>query len=279
LQAEDLDFRRRGNDDDEIESEERERAQRKKLNEEFEAFTKAVEHAAKDQIEFDIPYRELGFQGAPAKANVSLYPTVHCLVNLTETPFFIMTLDEVEIAHFERIQYGLRNFDLSFVYKDYSRTVTRICAIPIQYLEPIKNWLDKMDIIFSESRVNFDWGKVITEVREQIKNNPREFIEDGGWSFLQPGSSEDGEEGSEVDDDSVFEASGDETDEEISEDGDVDDEEGSDFGDDEEEGFSDEMEDLVDEDEDEDGKEDEDSRDAKRKKMANPPLATKKVKK
>jgi nucleosome binding factor SPN SPT16 subunit len=111
LQAEDLDMRRRGNDDDEIEAEEREKAQRKKLNEEFEAFTRAVESAARDQIEFDIPYRDLGFQGAPSKACVNLYPTVHCLVNLTDAPFFIMTLEEIEIAHFERIQVII-NFNL-----------------------------------------------------------------------------------------------------------------------------------------------------------------------
>lgn len=115
LQAEDLDIRRRGNDDDEYEQEERERAQRKKLNEEFRSFTRAVEAAAKDQIEFDVPYRELAFEGAPFKSSVKLYPTVHCLVNLTDTPFFIMTLDEIEVAHFERVQ--VRKF---FVFKRFN---------------------------------------------------------------------------------------------------------------------------------------------------------------
>jgi len=143
LQAEDLDMRRRGNDDDEYEQEERDRRQRKKLNDEFLNFTRAVEAAAgKDQIEFDKPYRELAFQGAPSKSNVYLYPTVHCLVNLSEPPFFIMSLDEVEVAHFERVQYSLRNFDLCFIYKDYSKPVIRICAIPANYLEGIKNWLE-----------------------------------------------------------------------------------------------------------------------------------------
>ena len=102
LQAEDIDIRRT-NDDDEMEQEERERAQRKKLNEEFQSFIRLVESQAKDQIEFDVPYKELKFEGAPNKANVMLYPTVHCLVNLTETPFFIMNLEEIEVAHFERI--------------------------------------------------------------------------------------------------------------------------------------------------------------------------------
>ena len=105
LQAEDIEMRKRStnNDDDEIEQEERERAQRKKLNEEFQSFIRLVESQAKDLIEFDVPYKELKFEGAPNKANVMLYPTVHCLVNLSETPFFIMNLEEIEVAHFERI--------------------------------------------------------------------------------------------------------------------------------------------------------------------------------
>jgi len=192
LQAEDIDMRRRpGNDDDEMEQEERERAQRKKLNEEFVAFTKAVEAQAKDQVEFDIPYRELGFEGAPNKANVMLYPTVHCLVNLTESPFFIMPLDEVECAHFERITLGLKNFDLSYIYKDYAKPVTRVCAVPMSYLEPIKNWLDKMDIVYSEGQLNMDWKNVMAEVRKKIEMDPQSFISEGGWDFLQEESDDE----------------------------------------------------------------------------------------
>mmetsp|Transcript_4706 Transcript_4706/g.3897 ORF Transcript_4706/g.3897 Transcript_4706/m.3897 type:complete len:88 (+) Transcript_4706:1164-1427(+) len=87
-----------------------------------------------------------------------------------------MSLDEVEIAHFERVQFGLRNFDLTFVYKDYLKPTTRICAIPLSYLEPIKNWLDKMDILFSESKVILDWNKVLATVRDEIKTKPKEFL-------------------------------------------------------------------------------------------------------
>jgi len=255
LQAEDLDTRRRGgHDDDEYEQEEKERAQRKKLNEEFLSFTRAVEAAAGDQIEFDKPYRELAFQGAPFKSNVYLYPTVHCLVNLSETPFFVLPLDEVEVAHFERVSYGLRNFDLNFIYKDYTKPVMRVCAIPSNYLEAIKNWLDKMDVIFSESVVNFDWNKILGEVRAQIRENVQNFVAEGGWDFLQPSASENGGDGGLEEGDSEFEASDDdfedESESEFSDDEDEDFEE-SDFDGDEEldeEGMSwDEMEDLAEE--------------------------------
>jgi nucleosome binding factor SPN SPT16 subunit len=46
-------------------------------------------------LEFDIPYRDLGFHGVPNREMVLIQPTVRCLVNLTETPFFIVELDRV----------------------------------------------------------------------------------------------------------------------------------------------------------------------------------------
>jgi len=30
-------------------------------------------------------------------------PTINCLVSLIDTPFFVLPLEEIEIAHFERI--------------------------------------------------------------------------------------------------------------------------------------------------------------------------------
>jgi len=47
------------------------------------------------------------------------------------------------------------------VNKDYDKPVIRIGAIPIENLEPIKNWLDKMDIIFSEGTLNLNWTNVM----------------------------------------------------------------------------------------------------------------------
>ncbi len=93
-------------------------------------------------LEFDIPYRELGFFGVPGRTSTFLMPTVHCLVQLLEPPFFVLTLDEVDIAHFERVQFSLKNFDLVFVYKDLTRQPAFISAIPVQNLDPTKDWLE-----------------------------------------------------------------------------------------------------------------------------------------
>ena len=53
-------------------------------------------------IEFDVPYRDLAFDGVPGKANVLLMPTSTCIVSLIESPFFVVSLEDIEIIHFER---------------------------------------------------------------------------------------------------------------------------------------------------------------------------------
>jgi nucleosome binding factor SPN SPT16 subunit len=61
------------------------------------------------RFEMDIPFRDLGFHGVPHRQLVLLQPTTDCLVYLSELPFFVVTLPEIEVAHLERVQHGLRN--------------------------------------------------------------------------------------------------------------------------------------------------------------------------
>ncbi|XP_008480361.1 uncharacterized protein DDB_G0283697-like [Diaphorina citri] len=100
-----------------------------------------VEHVTKQEIEFDTPFRELGFPGAPYRSTVLLQPTSGCLVNLTEWPPFVISLEDVELVHFERVQFQLKNFDMVFVFKDYHRKVVMINAIPMNMLDHVKEWL------------------------------------------------------------------------------------------------------------------------------------------
>lgn len=122
-----LDGTSRSTSRDEIEDEQAEAELRNKLNKEFQNFIKRVEEVSAQsgtELEFDIPYpicysshyiilyffliqyiyRDLGFWGVPFKSNVFLQPTVHCLISLIETPFFVLTLSEIEICSFERVQ-------------------------------------------------------------------------------------------------------------------------------------------------------------------------------
>lgn len=43
-------------------------------------------------LEFEVPFRELGFHGVPHRTNSFIMPTVNCLVELTEMPFTVLTL-------------------------------------------------------------------------------------------------------------------------------------------------------------------------------------------
>lgn len=95
----------------------------------------------KQEVEFDTPFRDLGFPGAPFRSTVLLQPTSGCLVNFTEWPPFVITLEDVELVHFERVQFHLKNFDMIFVFKDYQKKVVMVNAIPMNMLDHVKEWL------------------------------------------------------------------------------------------------------------------------------------------
>jgi nucleosome binding factor SPN SPT16 subunit len=191
IQSDDLEMRRRGGQDlDEIQQEQRERKYKEKLNHDFKHFVEAVQSVSNEELEFDIPYRELGFSGVPHKSNVFLMPSVNCLVNISDQPSFVITLNEIEVAHLERVQFALRNFDLVFVFKDYARPPAKITNIPAEFLEPIKDWLNDIDILYSESTNPLNWGNIMKEITRDLNS----FADEGGWNFLQDES--DSEAGS-----------------------------------------------------------------------------------
>ena len=109
----------------------------------------------------DIPFRELGFGGVPFRSNVTLQPSTDCLVFLSEHPVLVITLADVEIAHLERVQYGLNAFDLVFVMQDLKRAPIHINAVPAKSLEEVKEWLDSVDIPYSEGPVNLNWSQIV----------------------------------------------------------------------------------------------------------------------
>jgi nucleosome binding factor SPN SPT16 subunit len=188
--------RRNTTDRESIEEEHRERQLKQKLNKEFHTFAKKVEDKA--GFEFDIPYRDLEFSGTPFRSSVNLVPTVNCLVSLTEYPFFVMPLDEVEIVHFERVKFGLKNFDMVLVLKDYSKPVQTINSIPIDKLETLKDWLNQVEIPYFEGPMTLVWPKIMKTIREDSTWNP---WGEGGWaSFLDSGASDDEDDEPQEDD-------------------------------------------------------------------------------
>jgi nucleosome binding factor SPN SPT16 subunit len=44
-------------------------------------------------------------------------PTVNCLVELTQMPFTVVSLGDIEIVNLERVGFNLKNFDMAIVFK------------------------------------------------------------------------------------------------------------------------------------------------------------------
>ncbi|GAB1313985.1 FACT complex subunit spt16 [Madurella fahalii] len=211
-EATDIQFDETGNrkrkyrygDEDEFEAEQEERRRRAELDRLFKSFAEKIAEAGRNEgIEVDMPLREIGFNGVPNRSNVYIQPTTECLIQITEPPFMVITLDDIEIAHLERVQFGLKNFDLVFVFKDFTRPPAHINTIPVESLEDVKEFLDSSDIAYSEGPLNLNWSVIM----KTVTANPHQFFLDGGWGFLQNDSDdEDAEE--EEEEESAFELSG-----------------------------------------------------------------------
>ncbi|CAI2378197.1 unnamed protein product [Moneuplotes crassus] len=184
-QYDDIDTRNKRNttEMDELEQEQREIGLKKRLNQKFINFVGHIEKAAKEDsspLKFDVPYRELAFYGNTGRSIVKIMPTVNCFVNLIEFPFFVITIDEIEHVHFERVMLSLRNFDMIIILKDY-QTWFKIGSIPSNQLDPIKSCIDYFDIMFSEGPATLNWNNILDEIR----SNFARYLDDGAWSFLR----------------------------------------------------------------------------------------------
>ena len=105
-------------DEEEFEAEQEERRRRAALDREFKAFAEKVADAGKDEgVDVDIPFREIGFTGVPNRSNVLIQPTTDALVQLTEPPFLVITLNEIEIAHLERVQVSFNGESSAFLFR------------------------------------------------------------------------------------------------------------------------------------------------------------------
>lgn len=189
-------------DEEEFEAEQEEKRRRAQLDKEFRNFAEKIADAGKgDGLSVDMPFRDLGFNGVPSRSSVTIQPTTDCLVQLTEPPFLVITLSDIEVVHLERVQFGLKNFDMVVVYKDFTRPPAHINTIPVESLDSVKDWLDSVDIPYSEGPLNLNWATIM----KTVIADPHTFFKDGGWSFLDTEDSEDDD--AEESEESAFEVS------------------------------------------------------------------------
>ncbi|KAJ3477600.1 hypothetical protein NLG97_g8799 [Lecanicillium saksenae] len=238
-EATDIQFDETGNrkrkyrygDEDEFEAEQEERRRRADLDRLFQAFAQKIAEAGRNEgIEVDMPIRDLGFHGVPFKSNVFIQPTTDCLIQVIEPPFMVITIEDIEIAHLERVQFGLKNFDMVFVFKDFTRAPYAVNTIPVEFLDQVKDFLDSSDIAYSEGPLNLNWPTIM----KTVTADTHQFFVDGGWSFLQADSDDEGGE-DESEEESAFEVDDDDLDA-ASESSEDDSEYGSDASDDDDDG-------------------------------------------
>jgi nucleosome binding factor SPN SPT16 subunit len=225
-----LDNNKRNNYDiDELDEEQRERELKKKINSAFKEFNKKVEKIAKHyefNLEFDIPYIDLGFDGTCNKEMVFIMPSVRCLVNLTEIPFFVIDLSEVEHVHFERVDFATRNFDMTFIFYNHEILPRTIASIEMRNYEMIQEWLSDVAITYTFGAKSMTWKNVMEAVREDEhfydstdENGEPKEKSAIGWRILGAESDSEGDNEDEDDGDEEF-SSVDEEEESESEDSD-----------------------------------------------------------
>merc|ERR1712130_9786 len=171
-----------------------------RTNNQFKTFCERVEELAKQNgfnLEFDKPAMDLVFNGVPNKQSTNIYPTEHCLVALEDSPAFVIDTNDIEIAHFERVSYSLRNFDLVFVYKDFKKEPHRITTIPRENIDTLQDFLNWKNVLYSTGKINLDWKTLMSKIRTNLNG----FVESGGWDFLlEHDENAHNEEGEMIDD-------------------------------------------------------------------------------
>jgi nucleosome binding factor SPN SPT16 subunit len=204
-------------DPDELDEEQREREMRRRLNLAFKDFCMKLEKVASHfnyPLNIDVPFMKSAFEGNPHREMVRIVPTTHCLVNLTETPVFCVTINDIEHVHFERAGFTTKAFDVILIFKDWEKLPKAIGGIETKYMEVIQEWLNLVEITYTVSPNSLAWG----DVMQAIQADDRFWLDteaDGtkkpaGWSFLDMTEPDGDEEEEEEEESSYDEASDDE---------------------------------------------------------------------
>ncbi|KAI3971742.1 hypothetical protein MKW92_002929 [Papaver armeniacum] len=125
-------------------------------------------------------YGELHLKGHPAFSTIFVF-SYFTLVQLNHTPFTIVTLKEIEIVNLVQVGSEMEMFNMTIVFKNFELDVLQINSIPSAKRISIKQSLDLARVKYYENKQDFpDWASKL----EEIRANPKEFIDKGGWKFL-----------------------------------------------------------------------------------------------
>ena len=139
---------------------------------------------------------------------VFLQPTLNSLINVTETPFCCIPLDEIDHVHFERVTFSSKAFDIVLINKDFSKQPWRVDMIGNDDKESIQDWLTDMEISFTEGPMNLNWKSIMNTIQgdDRFYEDTEEDLvtpKEAGWEFLRM-SGGDSEESGESESESEF---------------------------------------------------------------------------
>jgi len=207
-------------DPDELDEEQREREMRRRLNAAFKDFCLKVEKVASHydhQLQIDVPFMKSAFEGTPFKEMVRIMPTTHCLINLTETPVFCLTISDIEHVHFERAGFTTKAFDIVLIFKDWNVAPKHVISIESKYMDIIQEWLNLVEITYSMGAQPMDWSEVMSAVKDDDRfwfdtEDDEVTRKPAGWAFLSVNDAEDygDEEGEEEEAESSYDEASDE---------------------------------------------------------------------
>ena len=161
---------------------------------------------------------KLGFWGKPFKEMAFIQPTSHCLVNLIESEFLVLPMDEIEHIHFERVVLGKsKTFDMVIILKSQMAldgsgdhiNVQKIEIIDQKYLDTIRYWIDAQpDLTFTYGPSSLNWVEVMNAVHSELESGVfwKDKDADGhkkdvGWNFLSIVDDDDEDQGDGKDED------------------------------------------------------------------------------
>eukprot|EP00768_Dysnectes_brevis_P003724 gnl/Dysnectes_brevis/2648_a3203_1091.p1 GENE.gnl/Dysnectes_brevis/2648_a3203_1091~~gnl/Dysnectes_brevis/2648_a3203_1091.p1 ORF type:complete len:1097 (-),score=424.66 gnl/Dysnectes_brevis/2648_a3203_1091:55-3345(-) len=135
------------------------------------------------------PIEEASFRGSISHLRVStdIFPTTgNHVACLSAANTFVLTLEDVEFAVFERDQPGvLKTLDLTFVFKDLRRTPVTISQVASKKAQDLKDWLDQVPLKFFISNTSVNWTRFFKRYLISEEKYAA-FIEEGGWfSFFR----------------------------------------------------------------------------------------------
>ena len=95
---------------------------------------------------------------------------------LSEFPFFVLDVNDIEVVHFERMYYGMKNFDLAVIKRDFM-TCTRINSIPTEYTEELKSYFNTINVIYLETLAPLKWDLLLNQIRDDFDG----WLQLGAW--------------------------------------------------------------------------------------------------